>query len=128
MAMPDNGVAVCRPARGRRAKKPCLTAQSAAVGLAVACTGTVVDLGLVEAVLAAAVSGSACPPRRAPGLQQHPLYTGLRAGLPPLAQASASAVTRSACLNGIGPTREREVQVGSQCSDCTKFIILVEGI
>ena len=79
LAMPDNGVAVCRPARGRRAKKPCLTAQPAALGLAVACTGTVVDLGLVEAVLAAAVSGSACPPRRAPGLQQHP---GLRAGLP----------------------------------------------
>ncbi|KAK9822183.1 hypothetical protein WJX81_007918 [Elliptochloris bilobata] len=56
-----------RPATGRRGKRPCLATQPSAVAAAavgaVACTGTVVDLGLVEAVLAAAVSGHACPPR-----------------------------------------------------------------
>ena len=60
----------CRPAAGRRdAKRACPAASpaaavaAAAAGAAVACAGTVVDLGLVEAVLAAAVSGAACPPR-----------------------------------------------------------------
>jgi len=57
----------CRPAAGRRGKRPCVAGAPAALGAAVACAGAVLDLGIVEAVLAAAVSGSACPPRRERG-------------------------------------------------------------